>query len=48
VLVRTIEQRTGWTPYVRWNDGPALALSSLVLAAGWAARRRPDEPRRRG
>ncbi len=32
---------TGLTPYVRWGDGPALALiAALLVVAAWAGRRR--------
>ena len=46
VLVAKIGMRTGFTPYVRFNDLPILLLGCLVLAACWIAdlrkyRRRP-------
>jgi apolipoprotein N-acyltransferase len=46
VLVATIDMRTGFTPYVRFNDGPLLALSALVLAACWIADLRGRKTRR--
>ena len=46
VLVATIGMRTGFTPYVRFNDAPVLALCAMVLAGCWIASFRRRKPRR--
>ena len=42
VITATVGLRTGRTPYVRWGDLPAVALSTLAVAGCWAAVRRRD------
>jgi apolipoprotein N-acyltransferase len=39
VITTTIRLRHAMTPYVRFNDAPALALAALALVAGWLAGR---------
>ncbi len=46
VLVYKIGMRTGFTPYVRFNDLPMLVLSALVLAGCWIASFRGRKTRR--
>jgi apolipoprotein N-acyltransferase len=42
ILEVEVTGRTGFTPYVRWGDGPAAATAlALLVAAAAAARRRP-------
>jgi apolipoprotein N-acyltransferase len=43
VLVTTVEQRAGPTPYLRWGDGPWVVAAGLILAGAWLVGR----PRRR-
>lgn len=36
----TVQGQSGLTPYVRWGNGPALALALGLLAIAWAGMRR--------
>jgi apolipoprotein N-acyltransferase len=44
VLFARLSLRSGWTPYVRFGDGPPLGAAGLALVLGWwtaTRRRRP-------
>jgi apolipoprotein N-acyltransferase len=46
VLTGTVEPRTGLTPYLRFGNGPVLAVvwASLALGFGWPRWRRGRAP----
>ncbi len=39
VLTAVVPRRVGLTPYGRWGDAPVVALSVLLVAAGWVLAR---------
>jgi apolipoprotein N-acyltransferase len=47
VIFATLARRTGTTVYVRFGDGPVLALAGLALVGGWLVAGRADPGRRR-
>jgi len=43
IVFANLTRRSGWTVYVRYGDGPPLALAGLALLAGWSiAGRKPS------
>jgi len=48
VILATLDERSGWTVYVRFGEAPVLALCGAALAVGWweARRRRPERAKR--